>query len=208
MTWTRLIALLILVAAPTLAQDETMLPLTDNANDGGTSCDTNAYATLDDDPDSPGGDWCTADNNNTSWTFMFTMDDPSGALDNSADAQVIEYYVQSFDEGQSADPDIQMSIYDTTTVACDTLHEAGTLTSITDAGFPAKITDTWTSAGLSSPNDVCVEIVCTKTGGSPGARNSCNIDALEWDVTLGAAGDQMMVISGRLLYAEVSSEAR
>lgn len=167
-----------------LAVDETKLPDGDSSNDGGTSCNTDAYLTLNDDP--AGGDWCTADSNNVNWAFVFTMEDPSGALDTGADVQAIRFYVQSFDEGQGGDPTIQVNIYDGT--SCADLHESGTVTTLTDAGFPAEVTENWTAAGLSSENDVCVQVNCVKSGGSPGNRNSCNIDNVVWDVTLGAAG--------------------
>ena len=182
--------LLLLILPLLLGADETMLPLTDSTNDGNTSCDADAFDSLDDDP--AGGDWCVADSNNDNWVFVFTMDDPSGALDTSADAQTIRYYARSFDEGQGDDPTIQMFIYDTTTVACDTLHESGTLTTLTDAGFPNEISDTWTAAGLSSGTDVCVMIDCTKSGGSPGNRNSCDIDNVVWDVTLSVGRSRRM----------------
>ncbi len=155
----------------------------------------NAYLTLDDDPDSPGGDWCTADTNNTSWTFTFTFDTPASALDTSTDAQVIDYYVRQFDEAQTGEPTVQMTIYDG--VACADIHEAGTPTTITAAGYPAKITDTWTAAGISAAADVCVQVTCTKTGGAGGVRNSCDIDAIEWDVTYSAATGTTMVIGER-----------
>ena len=189
-------ALVLLLSVPLVAQDEALAPDTENANDGGmeTQCDTDAHLRLDDDPDSPGGDRCAATDNNTDWNVMFTMPTPASALDNTTDAQAIDYYVQSFDEGQGLDPTIRVDIYDTTSTACDTLHETGSETTLTDAGFPAKVTDNWTSAGLSSAADVCVNIVCTKTGGSPGNRNSCNIDAIEWDVTWSAVTDDSLMV--------------
>lgn len=181
----------VLLATALWAADETKAPDSDSANDGNTSCDSNAYATLNEDP--AGGDWCTADNNNVNWTFTFTMEDPSSSLDTSADAQAIRYYVRSFDEGQGGDPEIQMFIYDGT--GCADLHESGTQYTLTDAGYPAEITDSWTAAGLSDGADVCVQIVCTKSGGSPGNRNSCDIDNVVWDVTLAAATRRRSVSS-------------
>jgi len=117
-----------------------------------------------------------------------TMPDPTETLTDGAGLQEIRVYVESFDEGQGADPSLQILVYDTTTVACDTVHFTGTDTTLTDAGYPAILAETWDSAGLSSANDVCIQIVCTKTGGSPGNRNSCDIDAIEWNATSTAGG--------------------
>ncbi len=181
------ILLALLVAVPAFA-DETVIPTGTDSSDSGTSCDASVHATIDDDPDAPGGDWCTADSDGTSWNFVVTLGTVTDTLDNTTDAQTIEFYVRSFDESATNDPTIQMEIYDKTTVDCDTLHESGTVTTLTDAGFPAKITDTWTSSGISNKNDVCVKIICTKAAGGPGARNSCDIDALEWDVVAAAGG--------------------
>jgi hypothetical protein len=180
------LAFLLLCCSPLLAADEVSIPDGDNASSNGTSCNSVVAASVDEDPADQVA-WCMADSNNVSWDFRVTMSNPSGALDTTTDAQVIRYYVRSFDEGQGSDPDIRVDVYDTTTVACDTLHETGVTTSLTDAGFPNEVSDTWTAAGLSSGNDVCFDVVCTKTGGSPGNRNSCDIDAVVWDVTLAAA---------------------
>ncbi len=193
----RLIFFLVLLLALPVFATENLIPDGDDASDSGTTCDTAVRAVIDEDPDSPAGncgvggsgvDCCRADSNNVSWSFMVTMQDPSGTLDTGTDVQVIEYYVESFDEGQTGEPTIRMEIWDTTTVACDTLHETGATTTLTDAGFPAKVTDNWTAAGLSAGNDVCVKIVCTKVSGAGGARNSCDMDALAWVATIAVGG--------------------
>ena len=182
------------IAAPALGQDETLLPTGTQSSDSNTSCNATVHTTIDDDPDAPGGDWCTADSNNVNWTMVVTFDTPSASLDTGTDAQAIDFYVRSFDEGQGGDPTIRVDIYDG--VACADLHETGATTTLTDAGFPAKITDNWTAAGLSAAADVCVDIVCTKSGGSPGNRNSCDIDALEWDVAHSAGGARRVFTIG------------
>lgn len=188
----RTVLALLLLATPAWAQED-RIPDGDSSSDSNTTCDAAVAATVDDDPDSPGGDWCVADNNNTNWAFTVTMENPTGALDNGTDVQQIAIYVRSFDEGQSGNPTIRVDIYDGT--GCADLHETGSETTLTDAGFPAIATEDWTSAGLSSGNDVCVAVVCTKSGGSPGARNSCDIDAVEWRATLSAGGERRILVA-------------
>ena len=190
-----LISALLLVSAPLVAQ-ESLPPTGTNADDNGTSCDTDFHLTVDDDPDSPDGDgscsagsnctgWCAADSNNVNWSARLTFT-PTITLDIGTDAQAMEFYVKSFDEGQTGEPTIRVDIYDGT--ACADLHETGATTTLTDAGFPAKVVDNWTAAGISAPGDVCVDIVCTKSGGAPGARNSCDIDAIRWEAAEAAGG--------------------
>ena len=192
----RWLLIVLMLATPAFA-DETHRPDGTNASDSGTTCDASVHASLDEDPDTPAGncgvggsgtDCCRADNNNTSWSFMVTMGDPTETLTDGADLQEIRIYTESFDEGQAGDPTIQILVYDTTTVACDTVHFTGTITTLTDAGYPAILAETWDSTGLSSANDVCIQIVCTKVGGGGGTRNSCDIDAIEWNATSTAGG--------------------
>lgn len=203
----RSLVILLLLASPCLA-DETLPPTGTDATitDGATSCDDNAHGTLDEGADSPGGDWCTADNNNTNWTIAVSFDTPSGTLDTSSDAQSMEIYAQAFDEGQSGDPQIRIDVHDGTN--CADLHETGTETTLTDAGYPAKITDNWTASGVSGSADVCAVIVCTKAGGGPGARNSCDIDAVEWEVVTAVAGSRRFIskIPGKIMWIEKDGE--
>lgn len=177
---------LLLLSSPVWATSTEQPTSTETVtNDGNTSCDDVVHSVVDEGADSPGGDWCTADDNNTSWTIVVEFDTPSGSADTSTDAQAFEYYVRSFDEGQTSDPTIQIDVMDGT--ACADVHETGTSTTLTDAGFPAKVTDNWTASGISGTADICARLVCTKTGGSPSARNSCDVDAIEWEFVSAAA---------------------
>ncbi len=200
------LAALLLIAIPSMAQDESLVPDGDDSSDSGTTCDTTVAAVVDEGTGTPAGncgaggsgaDCCRADSNNVSWTFDVTMPTPSSALNTGSDVQVMKIHVESFDEGQAGDPTIRIDILDGT--ACADLHETGATTTLTDAGFPAVISDSWTAAGLSGAADVCVRIVCTKIGGASGARNSCDIDAIEWDVFHAAAGGARRRTSGNIL---------
>jgi len=187
-----LTSLLLLFASAVWAQDEELAPDADVSSDNNTTCNAAVEASVDDDPDSPGGDWCIADGNNTSWIFTLSFPTPTSALDTATDAQAFQLYVRSFDEGQTGEPTIRADVYDG--INCADLHESGTETTLTDAGFPAAYTENWTAAGISAAADVCILVECTKTGGSPTTRNSCDIDALEWEVTWAAAAPTPQVI--------------
>ena len=170
----------LLVTAPAWTQ-ETLTPNGTQSSDSETSCDATVHTTVDDDPDAPGGDWCTADvasgSSASTWDFTLNMTDPTITLDNATDAQAIEVYVRKAATG-GGNPNIRIDIYDGT--SCADLHETGTENSVTnDAG--EKFTDNWTSSGISAEADVCVSVTCTRSGGAPSGRRSCDIDAVEWD---------------------------
>jgi hypothetical protein len=160
---------------------ETLQPTGTNASDSNTSCDATTHTTLDEGVAAHDDVFCTADNNNIDWSTMLTFDTPSGALDTTAGIQGIDLWVRMFDEGQSGEPTIRVDVYDGT--ACADLHETGGETTITAAGYPAEVNLTWSASGVSGEADICFNVVCTKSGGSPGQRNSCDIDAIEWEVT-------------------------
>jgi hypothetical protein len=182
----RLLALLILL--PSLAMAQSVETPDDTSAVANTPCTTDpstgAHSIIDDDPDSPGGDWCVSDSNNVNANWTVNMTDPSITLDDTSDAQVIAVYVRQFDTGQGGTPEIRLDIYDGTD--CADLHESGTAQDVTGSG--ELITEAWTSSGISGKADVCVDIVCIKSGGSPGNRNTCDIDAVEWRAAEAAAG--------------------
>ena len=107
------------------------------------------------------------------------MTSTGGTLDNTTDAQQIAIYIREFQDGQSGTATVQIDIMDGTDCADE--HELGTSQNV-PAVPGAILTDDWTSAGISAYADVCVRVACTKAGGAPGARQSCDLDAVEWRV--------------------------
>jgi hypothetical protein len=184
----RLLALLILL--PSLAMAQSVETPNDTSAVANTPCTTDpstgAHSIIDDDPDSPGGDWCVSDSNNVNPSWTVNMTDPSITLDDTTDAQVIAVYVREFQVDQGGDPDIRVDIYDGTD--CADLHETGADQTITDNHAGTLLTESWTSAGISAAADVCVSVVCSKSGGSPGNRQSCDVDAVEWRAAEAAGG--------------------
>ena len=142
-----------------------------------SDCTTgNAHTTMDDDPDSPDAVWCNATADGTNHIMLQNFTDPAGALSGTTDAQVFALYVRR-SAAAGTNPSVTLNIYDG--VNCADLHEAGAAQTVTsDTG--ELLTEAWTSTGISSPSDVCVQISCARSGGAPGDRRSCDYDAIEW----------------------------
>jgi hypothetical protein len=173
MRW--LVIALPLLAGPAFSQSvET--PNATASVDLSTCTTANAHTTLDDDPDSPGGDWCNASADNSAHAIVNNYTDPSITLDNATDAQEIALYVKASNPGGTS-PQVSLNIYDGAN--CADLHESGTLQTVTSESGQL-LTQSWTSAGISGSADVCVQILCSAVGGSPAIRNSCDYDAVEW----------------------------
>lgn len=186
-----LIVLLVLLFAGVASAQSTETP-NGTISVTNSNCTTaNFHTTTDDDPDAPGGDWCTttADNAAHDATVQFT--NPSITLDNTSDAQQIALYVRHSQTGGDT-PTVAIHIFDGVDCA-DPHDQTGTAQNITsDTG--QLLTENWTSAGISSPADVCVQLVCTFAGGPPASRNSCEYDAIEWRAAEGAASTRNRLI--------------
>jgi hypothetical protein len=152
------------------------------------SCTTStAHTLMDDDPQSPTGDWCVDDDNsNNAVRIQFAS--PTGSLSTGTDAQQFELYVRrdAATSPGNGTPNVAMDAYDDTS-----LIESGDtpLTLTSDSG--ESTTESWTS-NTSDGSNIEVDIVCTAAGGGPNKR-SCDYDAVRWYATL-ATGERMMVI--------------
>jgi hypothetical protein len=179
-----LLAVLLFAAWPLAAED--VLPngtRTVTNNDCTTST---AHGTMDDDPQSPGGDWCNATTNaDTLITIQFAT--PSTDISTGTDAQTFELYVRkdTVSAPGSGTPTAKMDAYDDTS-----LIEAGAAQNVTsDSG--ELLTETWTSNTVDG-SGIEVEIDCQEAGGGPNQR-SCDFDAVRWDAAL-STGERMMII--------------
>lgn len=199
MTSRWLLAALLLFAVPAWAQDESMIP-TGTAESNNNSCSTaNAHTTCDDDPDSPGADWCTASTcaanptNATSWRFTFNT--PATAPSFGTNAQTFDAYVKSCASG-GTDASCTLDLY------CNgSLVTTGPTVHTVSSSTGVKISQTHTLVGggtcATDGSDVELRVTCTATGGTPSARRTVDLNAVEWDVTYASAGDQMMLIGRR-----------
>ena len=182
---TRWLLILSLLAAP-LAAQEAVLPngTTTVTNQGCTTGD--AHTTMDDDPQSPGGDWCAATTNvDTLVKIQFAT--PSTDIRTGTDAQTFELYIRKDAATAPGNgvPTITIDAYNG-----GTLIETGAIQNVTsDTG--QLLTETWTS-NTADGSGIEVDLPCTATGGGPNKR-SCDFDAVRWIATL-ATGERIMII--------------
>ena len=182
--------LILFLLLPAAAGAEAVLPngtTTVTNNDCTTST---AHGTMDDDPASPGGDWCNA-TTNADTLIKIQFASPSGDLSTSADAQRFDLYVRkdSATAPGTGTPTVALNAYDGAVLE-DADEAAGTITSDTGELYQ----ETWTSS-TTDGSGIEVEIDCQEAGGGPNQR-SCDFDAVRWEATL-ASGEQMMLIGYR-----------
>ena len=147
---------------------------------------------IQDDPDTktwPAADPLRAANNNTSTSIHCSFPSPTGNLTVGADLQEFRVLLRPFDSGQTGHPDWRIELWQN-----NVLVRAGTDTQIlTDAG-DTVVAFTWNANELTTdPGGVQVEIKVfgTKTGGSPGTRNTVDIGAVEWNVDYTAVSNDI-----------------
>ena len=136
-----------------------------------------AVGDIQDDPDSPDGLWLTASGNNVDTDVNVSFPSPTGDPKAGADLQEFRAYVRQFDTGQSGNPDARIELWEN-----GSLVRAGGETSITGSG--QVIAFTWNATELGTADGSLVEckVVGTRSGGSPGARNTVEVGAIEWNV--------------------------
>lgn len=136
------------------------------------------FADIDDDPDSPDGNYLDPSGNNTNVDARTTFSTPTGNPTVGDGLQEFRVEVGQFDTGQSGNPDARIELWEN-----GVLVRAGSNVEIT--GASQVIAFTWNANELATANGSLVEckVVGTKSGGSPSARNSVKIGAIEWNVT-------------------------
>ncbi len=159
-----------------------------------TTCDgtPTAWSTLDDDPDSPGADWCEPDttcegSGAQSWTIRVGFATPSGNPAGGADQQTFAWWSREGCTSDGTDPTITVDYY-----CSSSLIEAGVVKTLNDANAGMLHTDVYTHGGgcAADGSDVEAHIVCTASGGNPGARRSCGIESIEWRATVIVSGSR------------------
>jgi len=186
MTRTSSIIALLLLASPVWAQEDVLPDATLSVVNQDCTTST-AHGTLDDDPDSPGSDWCNAASNaDTAVTLQFAS--PSGSISTGANAQTFKVYVRrdTVSAPGSGQPQLDLDAYDDTVLvqAQVTPH---TVTS--DSG--ELFSTTWTS-NTADGSEIEVFVDCQEAAGGPNQR-SCDFESVRWEATL-VSGEEMMII--------------
>lgn len=132
-------------------------------------------AAIDEDPDSPDGSWLTASSNNADSILRVSFPTPTG---NPVNTQGFRVQVRKI-SGQSGNPTARIELYENGSLLATLLSDT-TVTSTTGV----VLEGTFNASALGTANGSLVEcrIYGTKTGGSPGTRNTIEVGAVEWNV--------------------------
>lgn len=135
------------------------------------------YEDVDDDPDSPDGNWLTASGNNVDTAVLASFPTPSGNPTVGADLQEFRVLVRQYDEGQSGTPNARIELWEN-----GGMIRAGSDTPVPQGG--TVLSFTWNANEISTADGSQVEcyVYGTKAGGSPSARNTVEVGAIEWNV--------------------------
>lgn len=176
-------ALLLWAASETLAPDAIL------AQSGFTpSC---AVADIDDDPDSGDTNWCVATDDNTSVDVRVSFPSPSGNPTVGADLQEFRWQVRRTAGSGTGTPTTRAELWEN-----GALVRAGSNENVTsDSGEVHSFTWNANELGTADGSLVEVNIIGTKTGGSPTVRASIDVGAVEWNVEYTEAGGKLFIIT-------------
>lgn len=142
-----------------------------------TSLTPNNVTYIQDDPDSPDANWLVATGNGVNTDVRVSFPTPSGNPTVGADLQEFRSLVRQYDEGQTGTPLARIELWEN-----GGLIRAGTDTGVPQGGIVLSFT--WNANEISMADGSLVEckVVGTKAGGSPSARNTVDVGAVEWNV--------------------------
>lgn len=160
-----------------------------------------------DEGSSPDGSWWVAANNNVSPTARISMPTPSGDLNTGAGLQTFHVYVREFDSGQSGTATLTITVYESGD-ADNTPHAQSSAMNITSASGE-WLTFTWDATGLTNADGSTVEMdfEITKSGGSPGTRQSADVGSVYWTADYNDGSGYAKVVNGVSSYSEVNGIA-
>lgn len=189
-----LAVLLLLLSAPVFGQED-VVPNTDEASDSETSCDTTVEPSIDDDPDSPDGTECTADtctgSSASTWDFRVGFATPSGNPTTTSEDQTFVVRVKQCSAG-SGSPDVDVDLFCNGSLVEDNGVVEVSSTTYTNVSYTFTFGGTCASDG----SDVEARVTCTRGGGSPSNRRSCDVDSLEWVANVTAASSAQAIVIG------------
>ncbi len=142
---------------------------------------TGAVTVIDEDPDSSGTDFLTASGNNVNTDARVSFATPTGAPTTGAGLQEFKIQVREFDTGQTGTPKARIELWEN-----GSLVRAGSDVNVTTQDQVIALT--WDATEIATADGSLVEckFVGTKSGGSPTARNTVELGAVEWNVTFSA----------------------
>jgi hypothetical protein len=140
---------------------------------------TPTLADVADDPDSPDGAWHVAANNNTSVETHCGFPTPSSGLTDGADLQEFRALVRRTGGSGTGTPTARVELWE-----AGSLVRAGDEVNVISSTL---LSFTWNATEVSSPADVEIKVIGTKTGGSPQVRASVDVGAVEWNAEISAA---------------------
>lgn len=147
------------------------------------TCTTTSHSTLNEDPDTPGGDWCDSVDDGTNTLWHLNMATPTGNPTTTSEGQTFAVYVKKCCVAGGTNPTISLDLY------CGGVLVENNGTSSVTSETGELITQTFTFGGVctSDGSDVEVYIDCQRSGGSGANRRSCSVDAVEWIADVAAA---------------------
>ena len=155
---------------------------------------TGAVTDIDEDPDSPDGNWLTTPGG-SNIELVTTFGTPTGNPTAGAGLQEFKAWVRRTNNSARV-PTMIFEVYDD-----GSLH--ATLETDVDVSSTSgeMHSGTWDASGLSSADGSTVElrITAARTGGSLGDRNCVEIGAVEWNVDYAAAAAGTPYYYNRLL---------
>ena len=145
-----------------------------------TYSETNT-ASIDEDPDSPDANWALIGGNHVNGNMRVSFPTPSPNPTVGADLQEFRVQLRQQSAGQTGTPTARLEVWETGGIAA---LAASSEINITAEDPGQVISFTWNANLLATANGSAVEcfIFVTRSGGAPGARESCDIGAVEWVV--------------------------
>jgi hypothetical protein len=160
---------------------EVLIPTSTTAADVNLSGD---HTTVDDNPDSPGGDWRAASSNNVNSVSAHGFNTPTGSPTTGVGLQNFKIYARLTVNASTCTYNVYVS-ESGTRLNGGSAVATGSLTSTTGQ----LITAAWDASLLGTADGSLVEceFEVVKSGGSPANRTSGEVDAIEWNVDYSAA---------------------
>jgi len=146
---------------------------------------TGAVTDIDEDPDSPDGNWLTTPGGDTPIVLRNSFGTPTGNPTAGAGLQEFKAWVRRTNNSATRIPTMTFEVYDD-----GSLH--ATIETDVDVNSTSgeMHSGTWDASGLSSADGSTVElrIVGTRSGGPAAQRNNVEIGAVEWNVDYAEVG--------------------